>query len=77
MNVIDWHLSTADLQKMEKAKKLAPDDVDAAVWSLRHAVADLVEYRHTESDRVMDEKRAIHAAFSALKGLVEDIEASQ
>lgn len=77
MNVIDWHLSTADLQKMEKAKKLAPDDVDAAVWSLRHAVADLVEYRHTEGDRVMDEKIAIHAAFSTLKGLIEDIEASQ
>lgn len=76
MNVIDWHLSTADLQKMEKAKKLAPDDVDAAVWSLRHAVADLVEYRHTMADRVMEERRSIHASASALRGLIEDIEAA-
>lgn len=70
-------MNALDRQLIEKARKLAPDDVDAAVWSLRHAVADLVEYRHTEGDRVMDEKKAIHAAFSALKGLVEDIEASQ
>ena len=70
-------MNVLDRQMMQAARKLAPDDVDAAVWSLRHAVADLIEYRHTDGDRVLDEKRAIHAAFSALKGLIEDIEASQ
>lgn len=69
MNALDRHM-------LERARELAPDDVDAAVYALRHAAADLIELRHTDADRVMEEKKAIHAAFSALKGLVEDIEAS-
>lgn len=70
-------MNVLDRQMVQAFRKLAPDDVDAAVWSLRHAVADLVEYRHTEGDRVMEERRSIHASFSALKGLIEDIEASK
>ena len=70
-------MNALDRQMIQKAQALAPDDVDAAIYALRHAVADLIEYRHTEGDRVVDEKKAIHAAFSALKGLVEDIEESR
>lgn len=70
-------MNVIDLQAIQKLRALAPDDIDAAVYALRHAVADLIEYRHTDADRVLEEKRSIHAAYSALKGLVEDIEESQ
>ena len=50
-----------------------PDDVGAAVWSLRKTIADLIEYRHTESDEVWRERRHIFSAAAALSGLVEDL----
>lgn len=62
-------------ERLKVAKAInGPDDVDAAVYMLRHTVADLVEYRHTKGDRVFEERKSIHAAASALQGLIEDLE---
>jgi hypothetical protein len=51
-----------------------PDDVDGALYALRHAVSDLIEYRHgTLADRVMQERDAIHAAAAELQNLLRDL----
>jgi len=60
------------IRRMESGQE--PDDVDGAVYALRSAVSDLIDLRHSSlADRVMDEERAINAAFYALAGLVEDL----
>lgn len=51
-----------------------PDDVDGALYALRHSVADLVEMRHGPmADRVVEEEKTIRASMSALQGLLDDI----
>lgn len=55
-----------------------PDDVDGAVYALRHAVSDLIEYRHGAlADRVIAERAAIHAAAAELQNLIRDLELAE